>query len=51
MQLTDLRLQRPVLGRRHHLLAGCRSGQRSLAHQPTPGENLAAADTVLAGNK
>lgn len=51
MQLAHLRLQRPVLGRRHPFLAGCRGGQRALVHQSAPREDLAAADAMLAGNE
>ena len=51
LQLAHLGFQRAVLGRWHHLLAGCSRGERALVHQPAPGEDLAAADAVPAGNE
>jgi hypothetical protein len=51
LKLAHLGLQRPVLGRGHHLLAGTRRGQRTLRHQPPPGEELASADAVAAGDQ
>ena len=51
LQLAHLRLQRTVLRRRHHLLAGCSCGQGTLVHQPAPREHLTAADAMLAGNE
>ena len=51
MQFANLRLERAILGSWHHFLASRRGGQRTLAHQPAPGEHLAATDAVLAGDE
>jgi len=46
LELADLALERPVLRRRHDLLASTRRGQRALRHQPAPCEQLVAGDPV-----
>ena len=38
-------------GRRPYFLASCRGGQRTLCHQPPPGEDLIATDAVPAGDE
>jgi hypothetical protein len=50
-QLANLLLQGPVLGGRHHLLAGTYCRQRALGVKPSPGEQLVWGDSVPTGDK
>ena len=51
MKLANLVLQRPIIRRRHHLLAAAGCGQAALRYQSAPREQLVWRNAVLASHQ
>jgi hypothetical protein len=51
LQLRHLCFQRAVVGCRHNLLACGGGGERALAHQAAPREQLIGANAMLPGHE